>query len=211
MFKKIVIYITYIVVILFALLAISSKLSIGGFKLLVVKSGSMEPAIKTGSMIVDKSSEKYNVGDIITFKDKEKPSETTTHRIADIKYQDNKPLFTTKGDANDTPDAGQVDSSRIVGKVVLAIPYFGYVTAFARSLLGLIILIIIPATIIVYEEMKKIHHETKHIVRRRKEKKATTKQKKEKIEEIINTDPFSPATTVLKHENDLIVRKKRRL
>lgn len=169
--SKILTFLGYFVVLVFALLAMSSKFSIGGFKLLVVKTGSMEPAIKTGSMVIDKSAGDYAVGDIITFKHRDNPAETTTHRIADKKCQGSSCTFTTKGDANDGADSEKITQDRIVGKVEVSVPYFGYVVNLARTLPGLIIVIIIPATIIIYEEIKKIHHETKQIVHRRRRKK----------------------------------------
>ena len=178
---KILEYLAYFIVVIFALLAISSKYSIGGFKLLVVKSGSMEPAIKTGSVVIDKNFSEYNIGDVITFKNIEKPKETTTHRVADIKGVGSSKLYFTKGDANDSIDSGSVTKELVVGKVILKIPYLGYVASFARSLPGLIIIIIIPATIIIYEEMKKIHQETKQIIQKRKQKKEEAKAKKEEF------------------------------
>jgi len=156
---KILITITYIVVILFAFLAISSKFSIGGFRILIVMSGSMEPAIKTGSVVVDKNISNYRIGDIITFKNKNQPKETTTHRIHGIKCQDGGCFYLTKGDANDGVDPEPIESSQIVGKTLISIPYFGYLVEFARTLPGLLIFIIIPATIIIYEEIKKLYRE----------------------------------------------------
>lgn len=181
---KIFEYFAYLIILLFALLAISSKLSIGGFKLLVVRSGSMEPSIKTGSMVVGKSSNDYNIGDVVTFKNADKPKETTTHRITNIEYRGSNKIFTTKGDANNGADPEKITQDRIVGKVIVKILYFGYVASFARSLPGLIIIIIIPATIIIYEETKKIHHEAKEIIKKRKEKRLnkTLNKKKSKTE-----------------------------
>lgn len=174
---KIISYFIYVLVIIFAILALSSKFTIGGFKLLVVMSGSMEPAIKTGSMVIDKNFNDYNIGDIITFKDEQKPKETTTHRIKDKQCQEGNCLFLTKGDANNSADGEQVTEDRIVGKTILSIPYFGYIASFARTLEGLIIFIVIPATIIIYEEFKKIHQETKQIVHKRRKKKEASKDK----------------------------------
>ncbi|MCX6806876.1 MAG: signal peptidase I [Candidatus Berkelbacteria bacterium] len=153
--------IIYAVVIIFAFLAISSKFSIGGIKLLVVKSGSMEPTIKTGSMVITESQADYTIDDIVTFKNREKPEETTTHRIVNEEYQGNLKLFITEGDANGSPDSNKVLPDQIVGKVIFKIPYFGYAVAFSRTLPGLIILIVIPATIIIYDEINKIKDEIK--------------------------------------------------
>jgi len=162
---KILTYFVYAIVIVFAFLAISAKLSIGGVKLLVVKSGSMEPTIKTGSLVIDKSKDNYQIGDVVTYKGRENSQETTTHRIVDLEYQGNIILYTTQGDANGSPDSEKVTQDRIMGKVMIAVPYFGYVVAFTRTLPGLIILIVIPATIIIYDEVNNIK---KEIVLRRK-------------------------------------------
>lgn len=156
---KILTYAIYIVVIIFAFLAISSRFSIFGVKLFVVKSGSMEPTIKTGSVVINKSQDYYFNNDIITFKNKDKPLETTTHRVIDKAYEDPAFLFITQGDANNSPDTEKVTQDRIVGKVVFSIPYIGYIVSFTRTLPGLIILIIIPATIIVYDELLNIKRE----------------------------------------------------
>jgi len=156
---KIINYVIYAIVIIFAFLAISAKFSFFGIQLLVVKSGSMEPTIKTGSMVIDKSKEDYQIEDIVTFKDREKPSETTTHRIINKETQGNIELFTTQGDANGSPDSIKVNRNQIIGKVIFKIPYFGYVVAFARTWPGVIILIIIPATIIIYDEINNIKKE----------------------------------------------------
>lgn len=169
---KILTYFIYGIVIIFAFLAISAKFSFFGIRMLVVKSGSMEPTIKTGSLVVDKSAGEYAIGDIVTYKGRENLSETTTHRIIDKENQENIELFTTQGDANGSPDSEKVTQDRILGKVIFKIPYMGYVVAFTRTLPGLIILIVIPATIIIYDEIGNIKKEI--ILRKNKkgEKKA---------------------------------------
>lgn len=53
-------------------------------------SGSMEPTIPTGSLIISKPVAQYQVGDIVTFKSPNAKNslDRTTHRIYDI-YSDN--------------------------------------------------------------------------------------------------------------------------
>jgi len=168
-FWKTITYIIYGLVIIFAFLAISAKFSIGGIKLLVVKSGSMEPTIRTGSLVVDRTAKEYKESDIITFRSTNDPSNTTTHRIVGIEKQDNSVEFITKGDANDSNDPLKLNPDLIIGKVVFKIPYLGYIVAFARTMPGLIILVIIPATIIIYDEINNIKKEI--ILRRKKGRK----------------------------------------
>lgn len=170
-FVKILEYLVSVIAIIFALAAIFSTFSVGGVKIFVVRSGSMEPTIKTGSIVVDKNYNNYNVGEIVTFRNAENSKETITHRIVSEQCQGAVCLFGTKGDANDGKDSGGILQDSIIGKVLIAIPYLGYVVGFAQTLPGLIILIVIPATLIISEEIKKIHHETKHIIKKRREKK----------------------------------------
>jgi len=158
---KIFTYFIYFLIIIFALAAISSRFSMGGYKLYTVQSGSMEPTIKTGSLIFVDINAKYSPLDIITFYKLSGSKETITHRLLELKNENNITVGVTKGDANDTEDSQVVLQNNIIGKAVLAIPYFGYPVAFARTPAGLIILVIIPATIIIYDEILKIKEEIK--------------------------------------------------
>ena len=68
---------------LFMLVLATSFLPLpGNFKTFVVQSGSMEPAIRTGSLIFVKPMEKYVVGDIVNIKD---GKNSVTHRIVEKK------------------------------------------------------------------------------------------------------------------------------
>src|SRR6266498_1989012 len=67
----------------------------GQVKALVVRSGSMEPTLPVGSLIVAKKQSHYQVGDVITFK---QGNSFVTHRINNIENG----AFQTKGDANKT-------------------------------------------------------------------------------------------------------------
>lgn len=87
----------------------------------VVLSGSMEPAIMTGSIAyVDENAKNPKVGDTITFTFED--GSTTTHRV----YAREGDSITTKGDANETIDA-PIDVKQVVGTVRFSIPYLGYI------------------------------------------------------------------------------------
>jgi signal peptidase I len=153
----------------------------GGTKLFSVQSGSMEPAIKTGSVVLVKPVAEYNKGDIITFineadRDNPNPLSTTTHRIHDVVETDGSVAYVTKGDANDSPDGGRVDSGLISGKALFSVPYLGYLVSFAKTEWGLIFLIIIPATLIIYNEVLSIKREAKRLIDERKKRKLSTRE-----------------------------------
>ena len=144
------------------------------YKLFSVMSGSMQPSISAGSIVVVLPANSYNANDIITFKNDSTNSKqkTTTHRVSEIKYVDGEAFYQTKGDANDSADNQLVDQSSIIGKVFLSAPCAGYLISYVKTLPGLMLIIVIPAAIIIYEEIKKIHKEAKHIIKQKKEKKS---------------------------------------
>lgn len=160
---KIIFSVVYCFIILFLVLVASStalaslKLPIN-IKLFVVQSGSMEPSIKTGSIVLAKNELDYRIGDVITFFNTDKRN-TTTHRIFNIKESNYKPLFITKGDANQAEDREGIKEENILGKVVFTLPYLGYVVSFTKTQMGFIFLIIVPAVIIIFSEILNLKKE----------------------------------------------------
>ena len=114
---------------------------IPGYNFYVVMSGSMEPTIKTGSVVGIKQENKYNVKDIVTITQQNNPNETYTHRIVDI-FTDEVTTYKTKGDANKGPDLDLANESQILGKVFISIPLIGYLVHFAKQPTGFILMII---------------------------------------------------------------------
>lgn len=153
-----------------ALFLIISVLPItGNFKTMMVLSGSMEPAIKTGSIVIVKPAKDYRIGDIITFGPMSKDKIPTTHRISDVKYNSGIPVYITKGDANNDPDTREISQKDIIGKVLFSIPYLGYAVETAQKPIGFALIIIIPAVIIIYEQLKKIKNEIASIRQKKRE------------------------------------------
>lgn len=128
--------------------------------MMVVLSGSMEPAIKTGGIVVVKPAEDYRIGDVITFQ-RRGDKDSTTHRIVEMRVEGGKPIYTTKGDANNAPDMKEVRKSEVAGKVLISFPYLGYVVDFAKKPAGFALIVLIPAIAIIFDETKKIINEVK--------------------------------------------------
>lgn len=146
--------VTFILLVL-ALVMLMSKINIpGAFQTFLVRSGSMSPTIKTGDFIVVKPNSNYRIGDIITFNNSE--NQKITHRIVNIKSENNIQKIFTKGDANKVVDDGYIFSNQIIGKVNYQIPYLGKLVFFSKTLPGLIVLILIPTVLIIIGEFKKI-------------------------------------------------------
>ena len=124
-----------------------------GWKNEVVLSGSMEPALHTGSVVGVEpiKPEDIRTGDIVMYSS---PDKTTliTHRVVDI---ENSPglQFITKGDANKNPDIMPVQPDQIVGIVAFTIPFVGYLTLFVRTPMGFILIFLVPAVILIGSEV----------------------------------------------------------
>lgn len=120
-----------------------------GWETHAVLSGSMEPTLSVGGMIVTRPEriENIAVGDVITFKSGQ---QTITHRVARIIEQAGSRWFETKGDANNAPDANLVTSNTgQMRKVVFYVPYVGFLASSVRSKLGFLTIAGVPALILV--------------------------------------------------------------
>lgn len=105
-----------------------------GYRPLVVYSGSMDPAIATGSVVLVRPvrAESINVGDVIAVALNDKGS-LITHRVQAKQLVDGRWLFQTKGDANNFPDPQPFFVEQAAGKVSFHIPWAGYAVVYAAS------------------------------------------------------------------------------
>ncbi|MEK7116711.1 MAG: signal peptidase I [Patescibacteria group bacterium] len=161
--SKIIYYVVLAFIFAVAILLIVFIFPVTGIKVLTVLSGSMEPSIHTGSLVLVKPTANYKIGDIVTFGLNTKTQIPTTHRIAEIRVQEGQTIYKTKGDANNAEDMKEVAVRDIIGKVYISVPLAGYAVDFVRKPLGLILIIVLPALYIVYDEVKKIMKEVKKI------------------------------------------------
>ena len=100
--------------------------TIMGYKFYSVLTGSMEPTIKVGDLVMVKETEPelIKVGDVITFSS-ESSSNVTTHRVVEILNKNNEIKYVTQGDANNTTDPLPIKSNQLIGKVNKVIPTVG--------------------------------------------------------------------------------------
>ena len=138
-------------------------------KIFVVQSGSMNPTISVGSIVVVQRQRQFQKGDIITYIHPSNTSEYITHRIVGIRKEGNAISYQTKGDANSSADLDLIKKEAIWGKVNFTIPYFGYFIGFIKTKIGLTLAIILPLSFVVASEIRVIVKEVKKIQKARKE------------------------------------------
>lgn len=106
-----------------------------GLRPLVVRSGSMEPTIPTGSMVLVRCvpAADIRVGDVVAV---ERPDHTrVTHRVVSIEHRGATASLVLKGDANTDPDPEPVVVAR-AGRLVATAPVLGRVGGFLSSAKG---------------------------------------------------------------------------
>lgn len=153
--KKIVRSSSLILVLFFGILMFASSNNITGLRSFIVKSGSMEPTIPTGSLVVTTNTHPAYLkqSDVITFIRPTEERDLITHRITRITNDNDYIRILTKGDNNSKADNWEVGGGNVVGKVAFSVPYLGYVFSFAQSKLGILLFILIPAIFILVEEI----------------------------------------------------------
>ncbi|MBA7711203.1 Signal peptidase I W [subsurface metagenome] len=129
-----------------------------GWHLDIIYGGSMEPAMKLGSLAVIQpvDPQDVKVGDAITYRSGAESTTVTTHRVVQVVQGEDSLVFRTQGDANEDPDPYAVPAENVVGRVWISVPYVGYVMDYIRTPLGFGLLIGIPAALIVGIELRNI-------------------------------------------------------
>ena len=140
-----------------------------GNQALIVRSGSMSPAIDAGSIVVVRPDKKfispivstptYNKGDVIAFRSENNSKTIITHRIMSVEVGESGIFYKTKGDANDDVDGWLVNEQNVLGKTFFTLPFAGRILAFTKSNIGFPLLIILPAILVILLELRSIYKE----------------------------------------------------
>lgn len=127
------------------------------YETFVVVSGSMEPEIKVGSIILIKHIDKDKVYDEIKVNDdisiRINPNTVLTHRV--IKLDKEKDEIVTRGIANVVNDE-PINSSMVIGKVIFTVPFIGYLLAIFKSPIILFIMVIVIILFYIYSKYKEM-------------------------------------------------------
>lgn len=104
---------------------------------LLICSGSMEPELEIGDIIIIKKYDNYEIGDIVTYLDDD--NILVTHRI--IEKTENG--FVLKGDNNNTKDKEIVNKDIIAGKVICNSKILRFIYTYWVYVILIVILLII--------------------------------------------------------------------
>ena len=129
--------------------------SVFGYSIFRVSSGSMEPELMVGDIILDKTvdnPEDLKVGDVITFKNNDYGDMLVTHKVIKAPYEENgKLMLQTKGIANEVEDK-PICVDNVKGIMICKVDYLDTVYNIFLSPWGLLILIAL-IVIIFFDEI----------------------------------------------------------
>lgn len=101
-----------------------------GYSFINILSGSMEPTISAGDLVICKEQDSYNVNDPVLF---EEQGFLVLHRIVDI---DEDGDFITKGDANNVNDKAEIQPENVYGKMTGVLHGWGSTLSYLSSRMG---------------------------------------------------------------------------
>lgn len=165
------IFSTILVIVVFVMLAFvfvqritGKEPALFGYRMNYIRTGSMEPVIKAGDVILCKnvSADEVKKKDIITYRNDGRMTllpegETVCHEVIEEPYSENGVIhITTKGRANDAPDP-EVTGDQVIGRYVRKLTVM---TLFYKVFLtkwGFLI-IIIPLALLLVVEIYRLAH-----------------------------------------------------
>ena len=165
---QVVLFVILIFFILLNILSMNNK-SLFGFRIYRVISGSMQPALQIGDVIIIKKANNYAEKDIITY---DNGLTTITHRIKSINGDE----IITEGDANDAPDK-PITKDRILGKYFFRISTFSVFSIMLTGKTIYLIMVLVLFAILLFAISDRV---TRNLENRRNNFKKVIKEKDNK-------------------------------
>jgi signal peptidase I len=121
---------------------------LAGYRLLIVRTGSMTPGMPVGSAAITRPTDviRLRVGDVVSFHPPQQPRVLVTHRIYRIttdRTGRSSVLIATKGDANVAPDPWVLRPADRLGRRIAVLPRAGYLLVTLNQPPALILIVII--------------------------------------------------------------------
>jgi signal peptidase len=133
-----------------ALVAVVSVVApLAGLRPFVLRGSSMEPAIPRGALVLatDGADRAIVAGDVVSFR--EASGTIVTHRVTAVVGTGEATLLTTKGDANANADPAALPAGRVIGRVAVALPVLGFISAMLTMPSGIVSIVLLALGLLV--------------------------------------------------------------
>ena len=157
--------ILFLIVVLMLIIVIiqrtsNNSISIGGYRIFAVATGSMVPKYEVGDVLISKEIEPSEIkvvdtvvykGEVGGFKDK-----FVTHQIQSInKQEDGTYKFTTKGISNIEADP-EISETQVYGKIIYKVKTLSLISKLISNVYVFYFFIFVPIAIIIYKQIRNL-------------------------------------------------------
>ena len=154
----------FIIVILMLIVVIlqrvtDNSVTIGGYRMFTVATGSMVPQYEVGDILISKEIEPSDIkdGDDIVYRGKEGSfkDKVVTHRVISIEQENGEYKIITKGIANQEQDP-EITDEQVYGKVIYKVQTLSFISKLISNIYIFYFLIFVPIALIIFRQIKQI-------------------------------------------------------
>ena len=136
-----------------------NSVTIGGYRMFTVATGSMVPQYEVGDILISKEIEPSDIkdGDDIVYRGKEGSfkDKVVTHRVISIEQENGEYKIITKGIANQEQDP-EITDEQVYGKVVYKVQTLSFISKLISNIYIFYFLIFVPIALIIFRQIKQI-------------------------------------------------------
>ena len=158
-----ILYILLFVIVLLMLVVVilqrvsDNSISLGGYRLFTVATGSMEPKYEVGDILISKeiNPNDIQIGDDIVYRGKEGSfnGKVVTHQVVSIRDEEGNKKIITKGIAN-TEEDPEIDSTQVYGKVIYKVHTLSFISQIIKNIYVFYFIIFVPIAIIIFRQIR---------------------------------------------------------
>lgn len=134
----------------------NNNVSVFGYRIFTIATGSMEPEYKVLDIIVVRKveTESIKIGDDVVYMGKEGDfnDKIITHRVTNIIKENDTIQFETKGTANPTVDP-LIKEDQIFGRVMFKSTILSFINKIINHPIGFYVLIVLPVALLIFFEI----------------------------------------------------------
>ena len=158
-----ILYILLFVIVLLMLVVVilqrvsDNSISLGGYRLFTVATGSMEPKYEVGDILISKeiNPKDIQIGDDIVYRGKEGSfnGKVVTHQVVSIRDEEGNKKIITKGIAN-TEEDPEIDGTQVYGKVIYKVQTLSFISQIIKNIYVFYFIIFVPIAIIIFRQIR---------------------------------------------------------
>jgi signal peptidase I len=153
------IFLSCVLVLIIVQKVTKNNFAIGGVRIFTIVSGSMVPEYQIGDVLISESvkPEELKIGDNVTYYGEkgDMANLVVTHKIINIRQENGKLYFITKGTANPVADP-EITQDQIYGRVAYKTVFFSWLGKIMSNIVAYYVLFIIIALLTSYQIVKSI-------------------------------------------------------